>query len=89
MYPYYRNHHQVHDSRFIGFGLPFVGGLLGGLLGTALIARPFYGYPGGYPCGGYPCAGYPGYPPVGYPPGGYPGVGYPGVGYPGYGYPRN
>jgi hypothetical protein len=89
MYPY-RNYRQVHDQRFIGFGLPFVGGLLGGLLGASIVARPFFGYPGGYPCYGcYPGVGYPGvgYPPPGYPNVGAPGVGYPGVGYPGVGYP--
>ncbi|MBV7507010.1 hypothetical protein KW850_17250 [Bacillus sp. sid0103] len=54
MYPYYRNPHQGGDQRFIGFGfgLPLLGGFLGGLLGGALISRPFYGgygYPGFYP----------------------------------------
>ncbi|WP_210367701.1 hypothetical protein [Bacillus sp. REN3] len=70
----YRNPYGPQDQRF-GFGLPFLGGLAGGLLGTALLApRPFYGYPG-Y---GVPCC----------PPGlGYPGYGYPGyAGYPGYPY---
>jgi hypothetical protein len=76
----YRNHYPGQDTRFIGFGLPFVGGLLGGLLGAGLASRPFFGYP--CPRPGYPCAGYPGYPPVGYP---VP-VGYPPIGYPGYGY---
>jgi hypothetical protein len=54
MYPYYRNPQQGHNQRFIGFGfgLPLIGGFLGGLLGGALINRPFYGgygYPGFYP----------------------------------------
>ena len=75
MYPYYRNPHQVQDQRFIGFlGLPLLGGFLGGLLGGALISRPFYG--------GY---GYPGfYPPPPPPPMGYPGAFYPGFGAPYY-----
>lgn len=65
---------------FGGVGIPFLGGLAGGLLGTALF--PNYGYGGGY--GGYPSYGYPsyGYPPYGYPPYGYPPYGY---GYPPYG----
>jgi hypothetical protein len=65
LYPYYRNVYPVGDQRFIGFwGWPLaVGGLgfLGGLLGGALVSRPFYGYPGfGYPGMGYPGMGYPG-----------------------------
>lgn len=73
---HYRNPHMARNQRFIGFGLPFLGGLAGGLLGSALFfPRPFYG---GYPGFGYPgCCG-PGF--------GYPGVGYPGFGYPGFGY---
>jgi hypothetical protein len=63
---YYRNPYPKHNQRFIGFGLPFLGGLVGGLLGSALIyPRPFYGYPrpfyGGYPAYGPPVYGYPGY----------------------------
>ncbi|MEY2192828.1 hypothetical protein AB7942_08810 [Neobacillus sp. BF23-41] len=75
MYPYYRNPQQGQDHRFIGFGfgLPLIGGFLGGLLGGALISRPFYG--------GY---GYPGFYPPPPPP---PPVGYPGAFYPGYGAP--
>jgi hypothetical protein len=84
---YYRHsqHHHHNDQRFIGFGLPFVGGLLGGLLGSAITTRPFWGYPPVYSYGAYPY--YPGFPGVG----GYPGVGYPGQGYPvpyGVPYPR-
>ncbi|WP_045517951.1 hypothetical protein [Neobacillus niacini] len=42
----YRSPYPVSDQRFIGFGLPFLGGLVGGLLGSALFyPRPFYGYP--------------------------------------------
>ncbi|MBY0145829.1 hypothetical protein [Neobacillus niacini] len=62
---YYRNPYPKHNQRFIGFGLPFLGGLVGGLLGSALIyPRPFYGYPRpfyGYPAYGPPVYGYPGY----------------------------
>ncbi|MDQ0975307.1 hypothetical protein QFZ31_005185 [Neobacillus niacini] len=62
---YYRSPYPKHDQRFIGFGLPFLGGLVGGLLGSALIyPRPFYGYPQpyyGYPVYGPPVYGYPGY----------------------------
>ncbi|MFB3170599.1 hypothetical protein P5G62_026140 [Neobacillus sp. 179-C4.2 HS] len=62
---YYRSPYPKHDQRFIGFGLPFLGGLVGGLLGSALIyPRPFYGYPRpyyGYPVYGPPAYGYPGY----------------------------
>jgi hypothetical protein len=74
---YYRNPHQVYDNRFGGIGWPLVGGFLGGLLGSTLIARRFYGYPG---------VGYPG---IGYPGVGFPGLGYqgPGPGYPGFGAP--
>ncbi|MGM0845660.1 MAG: hypothetical protein ACQEUT_11835 [Bacillota bacterium] len=45
---YYRSPYQPKDQRFFGFGfgLPFLGGLAGGLLGSALFyPRPFYGYP--------------------------------------------
>lgn len=72
MYPYYRNAYPVADQRFIGWGLGWplaVGGLgfLGGLLGGALISRP-WGYPGfGYPGFGYPPMGYPGMGFGGYP----------------------
>jgi hypothetical protein len=72
MYPYYRNVPPIHDQRFFGFGLPLaVGGLgfLGGLLGGALVSRPW----------GYPGFGYPGFGPMGYPGmgfGGYPGMGF-------------
>lgn len=74
MYPYYRNVHPIADQRFIGWGLGWplaIGGLgfLGGLLGGALVNRPFWGYPGF----GYPGFGYPGM--------GYPGMGYPGMGF--------
>ncbi|MED3624558.1 hypothetical protein P4482_01780 [Neobacillus thermocopriae] len=59
MYPYYRSPYPASDQRFLGpwgWGLPLaIGGLgfLGGLLGGALVNRPyfvppFYGYPG-YP----------------------------------------
>ncbi|NYE03792.1 hypothetical protein F4694_000511 [Bacillus niacini] len=62
---YHRSPYPKHDQRFIGFGLPFLGGLVGGLLGSALIyPRPFYGYPQpyyGYPGYGPPVYGYPGY----------------------------
>ncbi|NWQ39278.1 hypothetical protein MLOOGBEN_01035 [Bacillus sp. EB106-08-02-XG196] len=62
---YYRSPYPKHNQRFIGFGLPFLGGLVGGLLGSALIyPRPFYGYPRpfyGYPVYGPPAYGYPGY----------------------------
>lgn len=69
MYPY-RNPYAAHDQRFLGFGfgLPFIGGLLGGFLGSALISRPYYGGFGGYPGIGYPGIGYPGF--------GYPGPGF-------------
>jgi hypothetical protein len=73
MYPYYRNVPPIYDQRFLGFGLGWplaIGGLgfLGGLLGGALVSRPFWGYPGmgmGYPgmgFGGYPGMGFGGYP---------------------------
>ena len=62
---YYRNSYPRHNQRFIGFGLPFLGGLVGGLLGSALVYnRPFYGYPRpfyGYPVYAPPVYGYPGY----------------------------
>jgi hypothetical protein len=62
---YYRSPYPKHNQRFIGFGLPFLGGLVGGLLGSALIyPRPFYGYPRpfyGYPAYGPPVYSYPGY----------------------------
>jgi hypothetical protein len=62
---YYRSPYPKHNQRFIGFGLPFLGGLVGGLLGSALIyPRPFYGYPRpfyGYPAYAPPVYGYPGY----------------------------
>jgi hypothetical protein len=62
---YYRSPYPEQNQRFIGFGLPFLGGLVGGLLGSALIyPRPFYGYPRpyyGYPVYGPPVYGYPGY----------------------------
>jgi hypothetical protein len=62
---YYRSAYPKHNQRFIGFGLPFLGGLVGGLLGSALIyPRPFYGYPRpfyGYPAYGPPVYSYPGY----------------------------
>lgn len=65
MYPYYRNVYPIADQRFIGWGLGWplaIGGLgfLGGLLGGALVSRPYWGYPGfgmGYPGFGM---GYPG-----------------------------
>ena len=41
---YYRSPVQPQDQRF--FGLPFLGGFAGGLLGGALISRrPNYWYP--------------------------------------------
>jgi hypothetical protein len=61
MYYYYRNPGPVDDSRlFFGWGWPllggFVGGLIGGGLGSALARpRPFYPYPYGY---GAPFYGY-------------------------------
>jgi hypothetical protein len=62
---YYRSPYPKHNQRFIGFGLPFLGGLVGGLLGSALFyPRPFYGYPRpyyGYPVYGPQVYGYPGY----------------------------
>ena len=62
---YYRSSYPKHNQRFIGFGLPFLGGLVGGLLGSALFyPRPFYGYPRpfyGYPAYAPPVYGYPGY----------------------------
>jgi hypothetical protein len=62
---YYRSPYPKHNQRFIGFGLPFLGGLVGGLLGSALFyPRPFYGYPRpfyGYPAYAPPVYGYPGY----------------------------
>jgi hypothetical protein len=62
---YYRSPYPKHNQRFIGFGLPFLGGLVGGLLGSALFyPRPFYGYPRpfyGYPVYAPPVYGYPGY----------------------------
>jgi hypothetical protein len=79
----YRNHYQPRNQRFFGFGfgLPFLGGLAGGLLGTALFnPRPYYGYP--------PVCCPPVPTPFGYPGQGYPGQGYPGPGYPGYPYYR-
>jgi hypothetical protein len=96
MYPYV-NGYQRNDYRFgAGFGwLPFLGGLAGGFLGSALAApRPLPPPPYGFPGPGF--AGGPYFPPAGYPGaglGGYPGGiygGYPGVGaagYPGSGYP--
>lgn len=67
MYPY-RNPYEPNDQRFLGwaFGLPLLGGFLGGALGSSLFARPFYGgYPGfgfGYPGIGYPGMGFGGSP---------------------------
>ena len=51
----YRKAYQPQDTRGFGlFALPFLGGLAGGLLGSALNPRPFYGYPGlGYPGSGF------------------------------------
>ncbi|WLR54438.1 hypothetical protein LC048_18670 [Mesobacillus subterraneus] len=52
----YRHPYRSQDQRFFGFGfgLPFLGGLAGGLLGGALFSpRPFYPppfYPPVYPC---------------------------------------
>ena len=72
MYPY-RNGYPGPDQRFLGwgFGLPFLGGLLGAGLGVGLFARPFYGGFGGFGYGGGI---------------GYPGIGYPGIGFPGMAY---
>ncbi|MCM3665116.1 hypothetical protein M3204_11915 [Mesobacillus subterraneus] len=56
----YRHPYRSQDQRFFGFGfgLPFLGGLAGGLLGSALFyPRPYYGYGGGFPPYGYPCCG--------------------------------
>jgi len=51
----YRNPYQPQDTRGFGlFALPFLGGLAGGLLGSAFYPRPCYGYPGlGYPGSGF------------------------------------
>ncbi|MBD1379028.1 hypothetical protein [Metabacillus arenae] len=70
----YRNKPGYGYRQPFFFGAPFIGGLLGGFLGGALIS---YARPRPYPFyGGY--GGYPGY-------GGYGGAPY-GGGYPGYGY---
>jgi len=65
---YHRGMYPIRggDQRFIGFGLPFVGGLVGGLLGSALFyPRPYFGYPRPYfgppPVYGYPYYGPPYY----------------------------
>ena len=34
---HHRNYYRGGDSRFIGIGGPFIGGLLGGFLGSALL----------------------------------------------------
>ncbi|MDM5227702.1 hypothetical protein [Cytobacillus firmus] len=64
---HYRGPYQPQDQRFFGlFGLPFLGGLAGGLLGTALFyPRPYYWYPPPPPPYYYPrpCCG----PGFGYP----------------------
>ncbi|WP_026695188.1 hypothetical protein [Peribacillus kribbensis] len=64
MYPYRDPHYPaVNEERF---GFPLAGAFLGGLLGSALVSRPWfgYGYPGyGYPGFGYPAFGYPGFAP--------------------------
>ena len=51
----YRNPYQPQDTRGFGlFALPFLGGLAGGLLGSAFYPRPFYGYSGlGCPGSGF------------------------------------
>jgi hypothetical protein len=71
----YRNPYQPQDTRGFGlFALPFLGGLAGGLLGSAFYPRPCYGYPGlGGPGSGFGFA-----PGLGF---GRPGFGF----YPGYG----
>ncbi|ANB56208.1 hypothetical protein GFC29_2285 [Anoxybacillus sp. B7M1] len=50
-----------YETRWF-FGGPFLGGLLGGLVGSALIPPLFYGYPRPYgpfpPYGPYPYGGY-------------------------------
>lgn len=52
---------------FGGFGVPFLGGLAGGLLGNVLFPGDGFGGYGGYGYGGYPpYGGYPYYP-YGYP----------------------
>ncbi|WP_075982755.1 hypothetical protein [Bacillus massilinigeriensis] len=51
-----------YNQRGFFFGVPFIGGLLGGLLGSALIyprPRPFYPP--------FPYPPFPPYPPYGYP----------------------
>ena len=60
------NHGNPHHGSHGGFqgGLPFLGGLAGGLL-----AGTVFNQPGGYPYNPYPYYGYyPGYPQPGYPP---------------------
>jgi hypothetical protein len=51
----YRKPYQPQDTRGLGlFALPFLGGLVGELLGSAFYPRPFYGYPGlGCPGSGF------------------------------------
>lgn len=63
MYPYYRSPYPAGEQRLFLWPLAgaFLGGLIGGGIGGALGARPFYGYPGGYPGFGYPGFGYPGF----------------------------
>ncbi|USK31827.1 hypothetical protein LIT25_14300 [Bacillus sp. F19] len=82
MYPHYvaRGYRSAGNRGpfFFGFGAPFVGGLLGGFLGSALFnyPRPYY-YPPPPPAPFYGCCPGPG-------PGGYPGYpGYPGGPYKG------
>lgn len=60
------------DFGFGGFGVPFLGGLAGGLLGNVLFPGDQYGGYGGYggypPYGGYPYYPYPAPYPYGYNP---------------------
>lgn len=58
-YPVYSHDERIFGRPFgFGFGVPFLGGLAGGLLAGSLLSPWGYGY-GGY--GGYPYGGY-GYP---------------------------
>jgi len=64
--PRYGHFYRGGFGGYGGFGGPFLGGVVGGLLGSSLFpyGRGFYGgfspFYGGYPYGGYPY--YPYYP---------------------------